>query len=114
MDDIVVLGNDKDKLMDTFLRLNDYSMSELKLKIGKWQISPAKQGVNFLGYRIWPTHKLLRKDSVLRAKRKVANFVYHQDLKGLQKFTASWSGHANWANTYNLFKWMEKRYDIAF
>lgn len=114
MDDIVILGNDKDKLMDTFLRLNDYSMSELKLKIGKWQLSPAKQGVNFLGYRIWPTHKLLRKDSVLRAKRKVANFVYHQDLEGLQKFTASWSGHANWANTYNLFKWMEKRYDIAF
>lgn len=114
MDDIVVLGDDKDRLMDDFLRLNDWSMSHLKLRIGKWQVSPTKQGVNFLGYRIWPTHKLLRKDSVLRAKRKVANFVYHKDLDGLQKFAASWSGHANWANTHNLFQWMEKRYDITF
>jgi len=35
MDDIVVLGNDKDELLDNFLRLNDFSMQDLKLRIGK-------------------------------------------------------------------------------
>jgi RNA-directed DNA polymerase len=114
MDDIVVLGNDKNKLMDCFLRLNDWSMEHLKLRIGKWQVSPTSQGVNFLGYRIWSTHKLLRKDSVIRAKRKVANFVNHNDMDGLSKFTASWSGHTQWANSYNLNKWMEQRYGITF
>lgn len=114
MDDIVVLGDDKHKLMDSFLRLNDWSMEHLKLRIGKWQVSQTSQGVNFLGYRIWSTHKLLRKDSVTRAKRKIANFVKHDDMDGLSKFTASWGGHAQWANTYNLTKWMENKYGITF
>jgi len=114
MDDIVVLGDDRHALMDSFLQINDWSMANLKLRIGKWQVSPTQRGVNFLGYRIWPTHKLLRKDSVLRAKRKVANFVYHKDMQGLEKFAASWSGHAQWADAHNLFNWMEKRYDITF
>jgi retron-type reverse transcriptase len=114
MDDIVVLGDDKAKMMDTFLRLNDWSMERLGLRIGKWQVSPTSQGVNFLGYRIWPTHKLLRKDSVTRAKRKVSNFIKHKDLDGLSRFTASWRGHTQWANAHNLTTWMESRYGITF
>ena len=114
MDDIVALGDDENRLRDSFERLNEYSLDKLKLRIGKWQVSPTSKGVNFLGYRIWETHKLLRKDSVLRAKRKVANFLSHNDMIGLQKFTASWSGHAHWANTYNLNTWMEDRYGISF
>lgn len=114
MDDIVVLGDDKDRLMDTFLRLNDFSMDRMKLRIGKWQLSPVRRGVNFLGYRIWTTHKLLRKDSVLRAKRKVAKFIHHQDAESLNRFVASWRGHAQWADAHNLTQWMEKRYGIAF
>lgn len=114
MDDIVILDNDKNRLRDSFEQLNEYSMDKLHLRIGKWQISPVNKGVNFLGYRIWETHKLLRKDSVLRAKRKVANFIRHDDMIGLQKFTASWSGHAQWANAHNLNTWMENRYGISF
>jgi retron-type reverse transcriptase len=114
MDDIVILDDDRYRLMDSFLRLNDYSMESLKLRIGKWHISPTIKGVNFLGYRIWDTHKLLRKDSVTRAKRKVANFLRHEDLDGLKRFVASWSGHAQWANTHNLNTWMENRYGIDF
>lgn len=112
MDDIVILGNDPDQLHADFARLNEYSMDTLKLHIGKWQVSPTRRGVNFLGYRIWDTHKLLRKDSVLRAKRKVANFLQHNDIDGLKRFVASWSGHAQWANVHNLTTWMENRYGI--
>lgn len=114
MDDIVVLGNDKNQLMDSFLRLNDFSMDKLGLRIGKWQVSPVSRGINFLGYRIWPGYKLLRKDSVLRAKRKVANFLHYGDTDGLTKFVASWRGHTQWADAHNLFKWMEQRYEITF
>ena len=113
MDDIVLLGNDKDELMDSFLQINDFSMNSLKLRIGKWQISPASRGVNFLGYRIWASHKLLRKDSVTRAKRKIARFLKINDQESLEKFVASWSGHAKWADTRNLFKWMENTHGIT-
>ena len=114
MDDIVVLGNDKDELMDCFLRLSDFSINELELRIGKWQVSPVSRGVNFLGYRIWPTHKLLRKDSVTRAKRKITRYVKHGDDESLAKFVASWNGHAQWADAHNLFNWMEKHHGITF
>jgi len=114
MDDIVILDHDENRLRDSFERLNEYSVDKLKLRIGKWQISPTTKGVNFLGYRIWETHKLLRKDSVLRAKRKVANFIRHDDMIGLRKFTASWSGHSQWANAHNLNTWMENRYGISY
>ena len=77
------------------------------------QVAPISRGINFLGYRIWPSHKLLRKDSVTRAKRKVANFIKHGEDEGLQKFLASWSGHAMWADANHLFTWLENRHGIA-
>lgn len=113
MDDIVILDNDKSRLMDSFLQLNDFSMSNMKQRIGKWQISQCSRGINFLGYRIWSTHKLLRKDSVTRAKRKISRYVKEQDGDKLTKFIASWSGHAKWADTHNLFTWMEERHGIT-
>lgn len=113
MDDIVVLGDDPDELHGVFQRIRDFSLEQLNMRISKWQVSPISRGVNFLGYRIWPTHKLLRKDSVKRAKQKIANFIKHDDQENLGKFLASWRGHAQWADTNNLFTWLENRYDIT-
>jgi hypothetical protein len=112
MDDIVILDSDKDRLMDSFLKLNDFSLESLKMRIGKWQISPSNRGINFLGYRIWGSHKLLRKDSVTRAKRKIARYVNTNDAIKLEKFLASWSGHAKWADTHHLMNWLEKSHGI--
>jgi len=47
---------------------------------------------NFLGHRIWPNHKLLSKDSVTQAKRKITNFIKHVEDKNLWKFLASLVG----------------------
>ncbi|MFU2048899.1 reverse transcriptase domain-containing protein [Bordetella hinzii] len=113
MDDIVVLGDDPEELRAVFYRLRDFASERLGLKISHWQVAPVSRGINFLGYRIWPTHKLLRKSSVKRAKRKVANFIKHGEDESLQRFLASWSGHAQWADTYNLFTWMEEQHGIA-
>lgn len=113
MDDIVVLGDDPEELRQVFYNLRDFAAEHLKLRISHWQVAPISRGINFLGYRIWPSHKLLRKDSVTRAKRKVANFIKHGEDEGLQKFLASWSGHAMWADANNLFTWLEKRHGIA-
>ena len=113
MDDIVVLGSDPVALRDDFRRIQQFSADEMGMRISKWSCSGINHGINFLGYRIWPTHKLLRPDSVLRAKRKVARYVRHGDTATLNQFIASWSGHAGWADTHNLFKWMEKHHGIT-
>jgi len=113
MDDIVILDKDPARLRGSFEAIKNFASEKLKLSISKWNVSSLAQGVNFLGYRIWHDYKLLRKDSVVRAKQKVSKFVRHNDMESLRKFIASWSGHAQWANTHNLFNWMEKRYGIA-
>jgi RNA-directed DNA polymerase len=114
MDDIVILDSDPHRLKNSFERISEFGERDLGLRISKWQASPISRGVNFLGYRIWPTHKLLRKDSVTRAKRKIQKFISHKDGESLRKFIASWSGHAKWADTHNLFNWMENRHGITF
>ena len=93
--------------------MSEFASDKMKLTVSKWSIGSVLQGINFLGYRIWHTHKLLRKDSVTRAKRKVAKYVKHDDMESLRKFVASWRGHAQWANTHNLLNWMENRYGIV-
>lgn len=114
MDDIVILDKDPARLRGSFQSISEFASENMKLRISKWSVGSLAQGVNFLGYRIWHDHKLLRKDSVIRAKRKISKFVEHNDKESLQKFIASWSGHAQWANTNNLFNWMENKYGIAF
>jgi len=69
-------------------------------KIG--QVSPVSRGINFLGYRVWPRYKLIRKDSVARAKKKIKMYTRLNDTEALRKFKASWLGHIKWSNAHNL------------
>lgn len=65
-----------------------------------WQVAPAGRGINFVGYRIWSTHKLLRKSSVQRAKRKLK--VLQGDKR--RRFLVAWRGHARHADCYHLLQ----------
>lgn len=87
---------------DVFQKIVDFSELNLKLKISKWQISEVTKGINFVGYRTWENYKLIRKDSVKRAKKKIKNCLKHNDSQTLKKFLASWMGHIQWADTDNL------------
>jgi retron-type reverse transcriptase len=107
MDDIIVLDDDKGRLLDLYKNIEHYVEENLYLKISKWQVSPTSKGINFLGYRIWKTHKLLRKNSVTKAKRKIRRFVRQDKKIELRKFISAWGGHIKWANSHNLVKWVE-------
>lgn len=104
MDDIVVLGHSAEHLRKVRTSIEDLSRDQLGLRFSKWSIQPASRGVNFVGYRIWPTHKLLRRDSVVRAKRKIRAYRAAGDHARLEKFLAAWTGHAGWADSRNLMK----------
>lgn len=111
MDDVVILGDDIDKLKQDFYKIAEFSDKTMKMRISKWHCRSVKCGINFLGYRIWETHKLLRKSSVITAKRKIAKYIKHEDNLALDKFIASWRGHAQWADTNNLFNWLERKHE---
>lgn len=102
MDDTVIFGDSKEELMETFEKLTKFSQNEMKLEWSKWSLRPTSLGVNFLGYRIWSTHKLIRPDSVRRAKRKIKQYIKFNEVEKLKKFKASWLGHIQWANCFHL------------
>lgn len=114
MDDVVILSSNPYELRHWFEDIETFSLQRLGMRMSKWHIAPVQRGINFLGYRIWPRHKLLRKQSVVRAKRKVAMFIRQQDTESLTRFAASWRGHTQWADAHNLHNWMEQRYGITF
>lgn len=101
MDDIVIFGESRERLLKIKESLESFSAS-IGLRFSKWLIKPVSSGVNFVGYRIWATHKLIRKDSISRAKRKLRTLTGDKR----EKFLASWKGHLQHANTYNLQKRM--------
>jgi hypothetical protein len=96
------------RTMEAALRLKtsieEFSRETLGLRFSKWQIASVSRGINFLGYRIWASHKLLRKDSVTRARRKIAAYRAAGDHERLRKFLAAWLGHACWADSANLIR----------
>lgn len=104
MDDVVVLGESSRHLRAVKESIEVFSRERLGLRFSKWSIAPVSRGVNFLGYRIWPTHKLLRRDSVTRARRKIAAYRAAGDVASLDKFLAAWLGHARFADSANLIR----------
>jgi len=110
MDDTLILHESKEKLKETKNQLETFSLEKMKLRFSKWYILPIKRGINYVGYRIWPTHVLIRKNSVVQAKRKIKRYLSQNKYDDLQKFIASWSGHIKWSNHHNLSIFIEKNY----
>jgi hypothetical protein len=104
MDDMVVLGRSSAHLHAVKASIETLSRNQLGLRFSKWSIQPAGRGVNFVGYRIWATHKLLRRDSVTRARRKIRAYRAAGDDERLHRFLAAWTGHAGWADSRNLMR----------
>jgi hypothetical protein len=121
MDDLVILSPDYRYLHELRSRLGEHCYRTMGLTFSKWNVAPVEAGVNFLGYRIFPGYKLLRKDSVQRARRKIISYTRAGDVNALRKFLAAWIGHAQWADSRNLIESLsrtqrailEERYVLA-
>lgn len=104
MDDTVIFGESREELLEVHRKLTIFAKEEMKMDWSKWSMKPCSEGINFLGYRIWANYKLIRPDSLRRAKRKINHYKKHGEKEKLDKFIASWSGHIKWANCNHLTK----------
>lgn len=108
MDDFVLLLNNKIIAKKVLEKISIFLKERLKLELNaKTAYFKAKQGVNFCGFRIWKTHRLLREQSKKKMRRKLKNFekLYKEGRIELRYITAcinSWKGHAKHCNSYNL------------
>jgi len=104
MDDFIILMPLKYQLRELLLLINDYLIDILQLTLNsKSSIFNYRRGIDFLGYRIWPTHRLLRKRSVKKIKRYL-KYCEKNNIPFVERrqIINAWLGHASYANTYNL------------
>lgn len=97
MDDILVLHHSAEILHECKSRLEALA-SNCGLRFSKWQVSPVARGVPWLGYRIWPHYKLMRRQSIRRAQRHLQSIIRRGDRSAEAKFRAAWQGHCRWAD----------------
>lgn len=108
MDDIVILGRDKKQLRQVLNEIKDFLWDRFKLETNsKTQIMPINRGITYLGYRVWPTHRLLKGESKRRIKKKLRLYqkLYREgkvDLDEIRASVMSWLGHLKHCNSYNL------------
>lgn len=108
MDDFIILSGSKTHLWRIRARVEQYLTDKLSLTVNrKTAIFPAALGADFLGYKIWATHRLLRKNSIKRMKRKLKYFAYlaRQGRLNLEVAVASigsWCAHSMHADSCSL------------
>lgn len=108
VDDFVVLDDSKQRLRDIKIKIEDY-LAGLRLKLNprKSRIHRVKDGIRFLGYRVFPTHRLLDKGDALRMRRRMKKMAteYENGNISLDKIgqrIQSWIGHAAHADTWKI------------
>jgi len=110
MDDFALFEDSKSKLWQ-YKKKIVYFLYTLRLTLNpkKQFVFPSNIGLDFLGYRIFLTHRLVRKTTIYRYSKRLKRLW--QDVKknkiSLDKLKASlfaWFGHINHTNSYNLKK----------
>ncbi|MBI5894277.1 MAG: RNA-directed DNA polymerase [Deltaproteobacteria bacterium] len=108
VDDIAILDDSKERLWDIKGAIEEYLEKErLKLHPKKCMVSPVSIGTDMLGYRVFPAHRLLRKDNSMGFMEKMKNMskLYQKDIlhwKDINPSVQSWLGHASHADSYGL------------
>ncbi|RIK78568.1 RNA-dependent DNA polymerase [candidate division KSB1 bacterium] len=118
VDDILVFSDDKAWLHQCRKRcqvfLNDW---RLQLHDKKAILYPVALGVPFLGFRVFPTHRLLLKSGVKRARQRLRALQRAYRLRRLpwDKINASvqaWLGHVQHGDTWELRRVLFDQYNF--
>lgn len=108
VDDMVVLADDKGLLWDIRDRAAHFLESlRLRLHPNKVHVFRVVDGIDLLGYRVWPDRVLIRNDNGHRFSRRLRTLarLYAEGrlrLDGVDSRIQSWIGHAAHADTHAL------------
>lgn len=105
VDDFVLLHFSKEQLEKWKREIESFLSVSLKISLhpDKSKIVPLSKGVDFVGFRNFAHHKLLRKRNIKKMNSKVKE--YQEGKKGFSSLKESykgWRAYAKWANTHNL------------
>ncbi len=108
VDDFALFSDDAEELKEAREKLRALA-EELRLTLHpiKTMVVQTRHGVNFLGFRLFPTHTRLRQENLRRARRRFRKLQreYQHGQVSLQEVSASiqsWVNHAAQGNTWRL------------
>jgi len=119
MDDFIILTRTKKEAKELKKSVYSFLKNELDLDLNKKsKYYPNKFGVDFCGYRIYETHRLLRKRSKSKIKKlvKEANKSITDgclNYNHIRMCYNSWKAHASHANSYNLVRKYHAQFIIS-
>lgn len=112
MDDFILLLDSKEEAKQYKKGINIFLKQQLKLELNaKSRYYPSAMGIDFCGYRIYPTHRLIRTRSKIKMKRMICrwkrlNQVGTSNQTMMEASYQSWLGHVKHANCFRLTKKM--------
>lgn len=111
VDDFVILHNSKQKLESYKTAVHDFLNQNLMLELhpNKCKITTLKQGVNFLGFKVFYHHKSILKRNLQKLNKRLNMLIEkHQnkscDIYEILQVLEGWNGYAKQGNTYGLRK----------
>jgi len=108
MDDFILLCKTKEEAREYKKILEEYLKENLHLEFNKkTRYYPNSMGVDFCGYKVFETHRLIRKRSKDKMRRRIRkwNKDYRKGILNLKEVEESWNawlGHISHANCYTL------------
>lgn len=115
-DDFIVLDDDRRRLKDALPRIRArLGRDRLTLHDRKLHIRPVEHGLTFVGYRVWPTHRSVRKQNV-RAMRRRVQWMQREYAAGrlnwpeIRGRLTSWIGHARQADSRRLIERLSEQW----
>lgn len=121
VDDFVILHNSKEELIRWKKSIAGFLETNLSLHLHpeKTKIILSKSGVDFLGLKIFPHHKIIKKRNILSFRKKLKSVCEKYDLNeiaydSIYDFLEGWLAYAKNINTYNLRKKIFKQVENKF
>lgn len=108
MDDIIILHPDKKYLAQVKELIRVFLDENLRLNLNqKTAIRPCSMGIDFVGYRIWATHRRLKKKTAVKIKRNLKRQIERvrageESRERLMRSVASYRGILSHCDSYGL------------
>ena len=101
MDDTIIIVSSKSEGLELKTEICNFVAGKMNQRIGKWSLNPAQRGVTFCGFRIRQKFKLIKRQSMIRQRRKLRHFLKHGNHQGWQASQIAWMGHIRHGDGYN-------------
>jgi retron-type reverse transcriptase len=104
VDDFLLFSNQKEDLHEwRFKLIGELQKYRLTLHEHKSQVRPVNEGIPFLGFLLFPAHRLLKQARGIGFQRKFARARRHQkSYTEIMAMVRGWVNHIRIANTWNL------------